>query len=158
MVTLDTPRPSDTVALVRLFTEAAVREYLGGPLSLTDAERRVEGLIAGNIEGKMWTIRADAGQAIGLVWLAPYHHGADTELSVVILPEWQGRGHAFHAASQVLEAAFGIHGLPRVVAETQSANTRCLALLGRLGMKLERKLQRFGAEQSLYSIMRPDEI
>ena len=75
---------------------------------------------------------------------------------MVLLPEWQGGGHAFRACFAALKEAFGCRGLTRVVAETQSANRRCVALLERLGMKLELKLERFGAEQSLYAIRRED--
>jgi ribosomal-protein-alanine N-acetyltransferase len=57
-----------------------------------------------------------------------------------------------------LGRAFGELALPRVVAETQSANLRCIALLKRLGMKREQTLQRFGATQSLFAIHRPGAV
>lgn len=153
-VTLGTLQLVDTGSLVRLFTEPSAREHLGGPLSHSDAEKRVAGLLSGDTRGRVWVIRPESGDAIGLVWLAPHHEEADPELSIVLLPEWQGAGHAFHAASRVLDLAFATLALPRVVAETQSANARCVALLKRLGMSRETTLQRFGVEQSLFAIRR----
>ncbi len=119
------------------------------------AASRAEAIIA-DPGGQVQVIRPDTGEAVGLVWLAPHHDEPDLELSLVLLPEWQGRGHAFRAASQILHHAFHQRGLPRVVAETQSANRRCGALLLRLGMVLERSFQRFGAEQSLHAIRREE--
>lgn len=152
---LDPPCPADFPALVRLFTEPAVRDYLGGPLPLADAERRVAGIIDDR-SGQVQAIRPEGDGTIGLIWLSPHHGGSDFELSIVLLPEWEGGGHAFRAATQVLGRAFGELALPRVVAETQIANLRCIALLKRLGMKREQMLQRCGATQFLFVIHRPE--
>jgi ribosomal-protein-alanine N-acetyltransferase len=150
---LDPPCPADSPALIRLFTEPAVRDYLGGPLSFPDAERRVAGILADR-SGQVQVIRPESGAAIGLIWLALHHGGPDFEISVVLLPEWEGGGHAYRAARQILSRAFDELALPRVVAETQAANSRCIALLKRLGMKREQSLQRFGATQLLFAIHR----
>ena len=155
---LDFPRAGDADALLRLFTEAEVREHLGGPLAAAQAARRVEGILADR-SGQVQAVRPGndpAGhEAIGLVWLAPHHEEPDPEFSVMLLPEWQVRGHAFRAGTQVLERAFDELGLSRVVAETRSANGGCIALLERLGMRRESTLWRFGAEQSLFAIRNP---
>ncbi|WP_052573922.1 GNAT family N-acetyltransferase [Haloferula sp. BvORR071] len=154
---LDAPRPADFEVLLRLFTEPAVRAHLGGPLSPADAERRVNGILADRT-GEVQTVRASQepdAEAIGLVWLAPHHEEADLEFSILLLPEWQGRGHGFRSGTQVLRRAFREFRLLRVVAETRSANAPCIALLERLGMRFDRSFQRFGAEQSLYAISNP---
>ena len=41
-------------------------------------------------------------------------------------------------------------GLPRVVAETQTANIASCRLLEGLGLRRERTVQRFGAQQAIY--------
>lgn len=43
-----------------------------------------------------------------------------------------------------------IIGLAKKVAETQSANQRSCALLERVGMKVDKYVYRFGAEQAVY--------
>lgn len=43
----------------------------------------------------------------------------------------------------------------KLVDETQTANKRSYRLLEKLGMQLERKVIRFGAEQAMYSISSP---
>jgi [ribosomal protein S5]-alanine N-acetyltransferase len=156
MTRLDAPRPADFGALLRLFTEPAARAHLGGPLSPSDAERRVEGILA-DCSGEVHAVRASpaAADAIGLVWLAPHHEEADLEFSIILLPEWQGRGHGFRAGTQVLKRAFHEFRLLRVVSETRAANAPCIALLERLGMRFDRSFQRFGAEQALYAIANP---
>jgi len=147
------PSESDFSRLTRLFTDASVRCYLGGPLPRDAAEKRARGLID-QPPNHVWMIRPAAGQdAVGIVWLTPHHEG-DIELSFVLLPEWQGRGLACRACSEALHFGFGELGLPRIVSETQSANAKSVALLRRLGMRLERSLQRFGAEQLLFVLDR----
>lgn len=145
---LSSPEPRDAPAMVRLFTDPEVRRYLGGPLSQEAAESRAKGLIE---DGEVRVIRED-GEAIGLIWLSPHHGGSDIELSFVLLPEWQGKGVAFRACTEALRFAFREGGLERVVSETQAANQRSIALLERLGMTEEQRLERFGAEQVIYVI------
>jgi [ribosomal protein S5]-alanine N-acetyltransferase len=147
------PSESDHANLVRLFTDAGVRRYLGGPLSEDAAVQRASFLID-RPPDHVWGIRPAAGQdAVGIVWLTPHHEGG-IELSFVLLPEWQGRGLAFRACSEALCLGFGELGLARIVSETQAANTKSIALLRRLGMRVERSLQRFGAEQLLFVLDR----
>ncbi len=71
-------------------------------------------------------------------------------MSYELLPEYWGKGYATEAVEAALGYAFVDLGLERVVAETQAANERSCRLLERLGMKAERKLERFGAKQVIY--------
>jgi len=153
-VKLASLHPIDYPWLVFLFADPGVRKYLGGPLSAVDAGHRAIQLIIGNDgAGKVWAIRPQAGEAAaGLVWLSPHHHGEDMELSIMLLPEWQGRGVARLAAEEALRIAFVEDRLPKVVAETQSANVSCRRLMEALGMGRVRVLERFGVEQSLYEL------
>jgi ribosomal-protein-alanine N-acetyltransferase len=150
-VYLSLPQLCDADSLVRLFTDDEVRKYLGGPLPLAEAKLRVKSVLHPTPGHHVWAIRANA-EAVGLVWLAPHHEPPDMELSFALLPEWQGRGLAYETTSQALRFAFQTLSLPRVVSETQSANSRSIRLLNRLGMILERRLWRFGAEQSLFAL------
>lgn len=55
----------------------------------------------------------------------------------------------------VVDYALDDLGLHRIIAETQSANTASCRLLERIGMHRVKTLQRFGAEQIIYSMQRP---
>ncbi|MCW1914910.1 GNAT family N-acetyltransferase [Luteolibacter sp. GHJ8] len=151
---LFSPHPDDREAFIRLFTDPELRRYLGGPLSLPQAELRADSIIVGEEAGLSVIRPAPDHEAIGLIWLSPYHDSVETELSFVLLPDWQGRGFAFRAASEALMIGFRDLDLPRIVSETQAANVASIALLKRLGMRLERRLERFGAEQLLFAISR----
>jgi ribosomal-protein-alanine N-acetyltransferase len=150
--------PRDADPVIRLFTDPEVRRYLGGPLTRADAESRMEQLLSDASTGRVWAIRRDpdeGSEAIGLVWLEQHRNGIDLEVSFVLLPEWQGRGFAFKACREALAFAFESLSAERVVAETQSANARSIALLNRLGMTLEGHLWRFGAEQACFTMDPP---
>ncbi|QJE98926.1 GNAT family N-acetyltransferase [Luteolibacter luteus] len=149
---LPAPEPRDAPTLVRLFTDPKVRRYLGGPLSQEAAEVRVAGLIEGAGAGAGAGVIREDGEAVGLIWLSPHHGSDDMELSFVLLREWQGKGVAFRACTEALRFAFDQLGLERVVSETQVANKRSIALLERLGMNEDRRLERFGEAQVIYAI------
>jgi RimJ/RimL family protein N-acetyltransferase len=59
------------------------------------------------------------------------------EIGFTFAREYQGRGLAKEAAEAVLDYAFTVLGLHRVVAVTDCENERSVALLGRLGMRRE---------------------
>lgn len=144
--------PGDFTAITRLFTDAAVREFLGGALDETQARARAMEIL--ETSDGVWAIRsAETPDSLaGLLWLAPHHQTTDTEVSYVLLPEATGRGHATDAVRRALRHAFGNLGLKRVVAETQTRNLRSVRLLERVGMTLESNLVRFGEDQSVYAI------
>ena len=63
--------------------------------------------------------------------------GRDPEVEIVysLEPEHWGRGLATEAARAVLDHAFGVLGLPRVVAEVDRANTASVRVAENLGMR-----------------------
>ena len=146
--------PADASALLRLYTEPGVRAFLGGVVAPAEARRRVEALLGGREPGQVWAIRlgdANAGGLLGIVSLDPHHDGTDVQISYLLLPEHQGRGYASHAVGAALRYAATVPGFIRVVAETRSDNARSLRLLERVGMRFERTVVRFGAEQCIYA-------
>ena len=112
------------------YTEEQAREVIG----------RQRGLEPGT-PGRWFTFAAEskeAGHLIGHVALsvkADDHRQA--ELGFTFARGHQGRGLAREAAESVLDYAFGVLGLHRVVAITDCENGRSAALLGRLGMRRE---------------------
>ena len=147
---LITPQKDTIADIARLFTNATVRRYLGGPLSVRGAHDRVSALLSEMIT--CWAIRTDADDAfIGFVSLGQHHDGVEIELSYLLLPTYWGQGYATEAVEAVLHYGHNVMGLPRIVAETQSANLASCRLLERVGMQFVRSVKRFNAEQSIYS-------
>ena len=149
-----TPLQKDDVAdVAALYTDEAVRRFLGGPADEDEVRTSLATLIEDGASGSAlhhWVIRLKDGSFVGTVSLGAHHDGADTEVSYQLLPMWWGQGYAGEAVGAVVEyALFGL-GLARVVAETQRANLASRRLLERLGMRPEQTLERFGAEQVIY--------
>jgi len=150
--------PLDVPALLRLHTDREVRQFLGGPVAASVARERIELLIAANRPLPAWAIRSAKSEhspLLGFVALDQHQDGKDIEVSLALLPEHQRQGFATQAVQFALRHAFGEMGLARVVAETQSLNARSVALLERIGMVLERRVIRFGAEQRIYAALNP---
>lgn len=149
---LDALRERDRDGLLETYTNPALRRFLGGGLTVEIAGARVDALLQ-SLPQYNWAIRDDVdGEFLGLITLTPHHDGVDTEVSYVLLPHAQGRGIATAALRAALDHAFSTLKLDRVVAETQSANDKSVALLTRLGMRAVKSLVRFDAPQTIFAI------
>ncbi|WP_413306207.1 GNAT family N-acetyltransferase [Bacillus sp. 1P10SD] len=92
---------------------------------------------------------------IGMVSLDPHHDGIYYEVSYQLLPNWWGVGYATEVVQVVINFALNELKQPKIIAETQIANIVSCRPLEKLGMKLEGTINRFGAEQAIYSIKSP---
>lgn len=150
---LDRMRPEDFPYLRRVFTCSNVREFLGGPVDLETAEKRTEEWIERSARSPLWAIRRSCDcRFLGYVLLDRHHDSNDTEISYALLVDYWGKGYATAAVEEGLFRAVSDCGLTEVVAETQAKNERSIRLLERVGMKEERRLQRFGEEQVIFRI------
>lgn len=139
----------------KLFINPQVRRYLGGVRNTASIKDVMSDMLAPQSGSYFWVVREESTEEfIGLISLDPHHDGIDQEISFQFLPDWWGKGYAAEAVSMILDFALEKLKLPTVVAETQSANISSCRLLEKLGMELERKIFRYGAEQSLYAIRR----
>ena len=91
--------------------------------------------------GQWFTFAAElkeTGDMIGHVALSvKADDQRQAEMGFTFARAHQGRGLAREAAEAVLDYAFGVMGLHRVVAVADCENTRSVALLERLGMRRE---------------------
>ena len=144
---------TDYADVKKVFLNHDVRKYLGGIRSEESTLEVLDRMLAPSDTNFYWVIREkQTDNFIGLVSLDPYHEGAFLEVSYQLLPSWWGKGYAMEVVQRIIEFAFNELYLEKVVAETQTANKSSRKLLERLGMQLERKIIRFGAEQAVYSI------
>ncbi|WP_255314226.1 GNAT family N-acetyltransferase [Bacillus sp. FJAT-26390] len=141
----------------KIYVNDLVRRYLGGVIPEEHTRTKfIETLNRSQIESHFWVVRLKMNnQFIGLISLDKHVDGG-IEVSYELLPTWWRAGYATEILSQVIDFAFNDLEISRVLAETQTANASSCRLLERIGMKLERKVQRFGAEQAIYSIEKAD--
>ena len=148
-------KKSDLEHIIALRTNKNVRRFLGGPITEKVATSRFADMLKPKTSVHQWVVRAKSDHAfIGLITLSPHHDNNDTEISYEFLPQWWGKGYATEAVGTIIDHAFKTLNLPRVVAETQMANTASRRLLERLGMSLEQTVERFGEQQAIYAICR----
>lgn len=145
---------SDVDHMVRLHGDSEVRRYLGGPRNAATVRAGFAALRVRGFSPTEWIIREqDSNEFIGWIGLHDHHDGEDTEISYLLLPEWWGQGYGKEVVQAILDYASTELKLPRVIAETQSANLASCRLLESLGFHLERTVERFGAQQSIYAIV-----
>jgi RimJ/RimL family protein N-acetyltransferase len=142
--------------VMSLYQNEHVRRFLGGTLTDVQFRPRFEKLCNQASEDEYyWVIRHSYDQAfMGLISIDPHHDGDAFELSYQLLPQWWGSGYAEEVSRQILHYAFTELGLPKIVAETQAANSASRRLLEKLGMKIISTVERFGEQQYIYSISR----
>jgi [ribosomal protein S5]-alanine N-acetyltransferase len=144
---------SDYVDVKKLYVNEEVRKFLGGIRQEDSIITVLEEMLNASDNSFYWVVREKhTNDFIGLVSLDPHHDGADLEISYQLLPNWWGAGYATEVVKEIISFAVNELNLQKVVAETQTANQSSCRLLEKLGMEIERKIFRFGAEQAIYSI------
>ena len=142
----------DMEAVLSLYADQKIREYLGGTLKRPEASQRFQNILSSNLKGELhWAVMLKENRDfIGLVDVDRYHNGVAYQISYQFLPIYWGRGLAYETVKQAMLNACKMLDINKILAETQSHNKRSIKLLQKLGMKKEKTLMRFGVEQSLY--------
>jgi [ribosomal protein S5]-alanine N-acetyltransferase len=137
----------------KLYANEAVRKYLGGTIQKELLKEKFIEEIHPKVNKWNWVIKTkDHSQFIGLVSLDPHLDGEHMEVSYQLLPNWWGKGYGTEIVHKIIHYAFNELNLPKILAETQTANISSCKLLEKVGMYLENTVQRFGAEQAIYAI------
>ena len=143
----------DLNLVIKLYTDTEVRRFLGGVVDEEAIRFRFSQMLKPNADRRHWVIRVkENNYPIGIVSLGKHHNNIDTEISYQLLPESWHKGYGTEAAQAVVTYAIKVMGLPRVIAETQIVNTASCRLLERMGMRLERTVERFGAKQGIFTL------
>lgn len=90
------------------------------------------------------------GVLAGVIDISPHINPINKELSYQFLPSVWGMGYAYESIHSVIEYCSHILDVKYLVSETQTDNIRSCSLLQKLRFKLGDKINRFGAEQSIY--------
>ncbi len=139
---------TDLDAMVRYRGDAEVCRFLPfEPQTPDDIRARIGHLFGGTrLDGERGGIvlviedRSD-GTVIGD--LVVFHLDPDAgsaEIGWVVSPAASGRGLATEAVRALIDTAFGVYGLRRLVARIDAQNARSLALAERVGMRREAHL------------------
>ena len=135
---------ADKPAIIAVRTDAEVYRYLGGPAGPDFADE-----IADATVGEQWGVFAIVDRATGEA-MGSTHLGrerGELEVSYELLPTRWGQGLALEAVSAGLGWAAEHLDDDTVIAVTQTANVRSVALLECLGFDLVRTFEEFDAEQ-----------
>ncbi|RWZ58612.1 N-acetyltransferase [Halobacillus fulvus] len=152
---LKTVKLSDYEGIKELYQNKEVREFLGGTKEEEAIKEIIDNVTQSGHDTCYCSVREKrTNEFIGLISLDTHHSGHDTEVSYQFLPKWWGSGYATEVVGEITRFALEKWELPRIVAETQTANRRSCKLLERVGMKVIDSYPRFGADQSLYALNR----
>lgn len=136
-----------------LYTNLEVRKFLGGIRDEKSIKAAMDDIFSPNENSFYWVVKEKrTDQFLGLVSLTPHHDGVYQEISYQLLPSWWGKGYATEVVQHIINYSLSELNLSELVAETQTANMSSCKLLESVGMTLERTVNRFGAEQAIYSI------
>lgn len=152
---LRNPIPTDGPFLSELMGHEEVRRFLGGPVPLDRRGAVISSYCnaeAPDERSAVWLVEIRAlHRPIGLISITKHKDGEDSELSYEFHPDIWGQGYAIEATRCALDFALNDLAFERLIAETQSANSASCNLLEKLGMTEVRRVERFGAEQSIYA-------
>ncbi|TFJ91308.1 GNAT family N-acetyltransferase [Lentibacillus salicampi] len=150
---INTFQKSDYADVKELYLNQEVRKFLGGIRDKESIVIMLDEMLDTGDDSSYWVVREkQTDHFVGLVSMDPHHEGDNIEISYQFLPNWWGRGYATEVIHTIIHYAFNELNLSKIVAETQTANEASCRLLERVGMEFERTVNRFGAEQAIYSI------
>jgi RimJ/RimL family protein N-acetyltransferase len=89
------------------------------------------------------------GEPIGICGLVKRDYLDDPDVGFAFLPRFWLQGYARESAAAVKEYAFGVLGVPRVVAITSTDNTGSMRVLERIGLRFDRMITPPGREEQL---------
>ena len=149
---LTTMQSCDRDLVIKLYTNAEVRRFLGGVVNEQSIHLRFLQMLEPDPETQRWVIRVkDNNSSIGIVSLGKHHNNVDTEISYQLMPEWWRKGYGTEATKAIVTYGLTVLNLPRIIAETQINNIASCRLLENIGMRLEQTVERFEAKQGIFT-------
>ncbi|MFI7410276.1 GNAT family N-acetyltransferase [Streptomyces sp. NPDC049627] len=152
-LTLRPAEPADVSAFTRLWTDADVRRFLGGPVA-EDQLAVYQQHFAGHPH--LFTVVTRQGTVtLGSVTIDPKSRfDGRREVSYSFLPEHWGKGYAREAVTAAVSWSFEhvASDDPSVVAVTQEANSRSRRLLEAIGMRVISTFLEWDAWQVMYAV------
>jgi len=170
---IETPRLSlrelnagDAPFILRLLNEAGFLEFIGdkGVRSLADARHYIA---KGPMDsyrrfgfGLYLTRLRDDDTPIGICGLVKRDALPDVDVGFAFLSQYWSKGYASESAAAVLKHGRAVLGIKRIVAITSLGNRGSMAVLEKIGLRLERqvRLSANGPDLNLYGPCEPVRI
>jgi RimJ/RimL family protein N-acetyltransferase len=167
MTIVETPRlvvrrmtVEDAAFVLDLLNQPAFLRFVGdkGVRTLEDAREYIRNGPLASYDrfgfGQYLVTRRDDGAPLGMCGLIKRETLDAPDIGFAFLPAYWSQGYAFESASAVLAYARGTLGLDRIVAIASPDNAASIALLGRLGFRLDetRPLSENAAPVSLFHL------
>jgi [ribosomal protein S5]-alanine N-acetyltransferase len=89
------------------------------------------------------------GESAGMCGLVKREGLDDVDIGFALLPEYEGKGYAFEAATAVLDYAKNKLNMSRLAAVTIAENNGSIKLLEKLGLRFEKKIMLPGDNEEL---------
>lgn len=141
---------NDINEAVALFINYDVRKHLGGVIPMDAAIAKLNKWITAD-DSLYFSVRLKNNCVLaGIIDISPHLNSINKELSYQFLPSVWGMGYAYESIHSVIEYCSNVLDIKYLVSETQTENIRSCSLLQKLRFKLGDKINRFGAEQSIY--------
>jgi RimJ/RimL family protein N-acetyltransferase len=150
--------PADRAAIHAVYADPEVMRYVGNgahrTLEETDTALRIYGDVLERRGYSFLAVSERAGGAVvgdgGLFPLAG--QGPDVELGYTLARAAWGKGYATELGRALVGHAFGVLGVPRVVAQVEPANTASRHVLEKLGMTQRELRTAYGRPHAFYVI------
>ena len=94
-------------------------------------------------------VRKDDGQKIGSVGIFERYRLDVNDIGFSFLPEFEGKGYGFEAASALIKVALKAFGLKKLSAITTDANISSRKLIEKLGLKFKKTVRLPDDEEGL---------
>ena len=143
-------KEADFNAVAEIYANETARQYLGGAIPANKTIDRLQEATADENSYDFTVHLHKTSELLGMVSVSPHHEPGDMEVSYIFHPKYWGNGYARESVLALLDFCKNELKLKRIVSETQTANISSCRLLEGLGYKVECRLERFGAMQTLY--------
>jgi len=148
----------DRTAIHAVYSDPEVMRYVGHGAHRTMAETATALRTYGDVlERRGYSFLAvtelEGGAVIGDGGLHPLGGvGPDVELGYTLARAAWGKGYATELGRALVEYAFGVLRVPRVVAQVEPANTGSRHVLAKLGMSEREQRTAYGRPHLLYAV------
>src|ERR1035437_9696825 len=139
--------PADTAFIIELLNTESWKQFIGDRNIKTEEDARnylLNGPMksyAQNNFGLYKVILKEGNTPIGMCGLIKRDTLDDVDIGFAFLPDYEGKGYAFEASVATLEYGQKELDIHRIVAITNTDNTKSIKLLERLGLKFERMIK-----------------
>jgi RimJ/RimL family protein N-acetyltransferase len=146
-------RPDDASFILELLNTPGWLEFIGdrNVRTLTEAGAYVQKIID-NAAVRYWVVRRLVDQTpIGIISLIKRDDLEHPDIGFSFLPAYAGQGYAIEAASAVMDSLQKEPAYTRILAITIKGNRNSIRLLEKLGLRLEKEIDREGETLLLYA-------